>query len=524
MDIQPGRTFRNPILPGFYPDPSICRVEGDYYLVTSTFAYFPGVPIFHSTDLGHWRQIGNVLDRPSQLPVSGCETSRGIFAPTIRWHEGLFYMVTTNVSGGGNFYVTAEKPEGPWSDPVWLKDADSIGGADGIDPTLFFDGGKAYYLGTRERREGPRYYGDNEVWLQELDLERGVLIGEKYALWHGALRNAVWPEGPHIYKRGGWYYLMISEGGTCYHHAVTVARSRTLTGPYEGNPANPILTHRHLGHKYPIVNVGHGDLVQTQNGDWYMVLLASRPYGGYFRNLGRETFLASVTWEDDWPLVNCGDGVVRDTVAHTGLPASPADPPDFREEFDGDTLGFAWMALRNPQEGDCTLTERRGWLRLRAAEGRLDCLDAPVSFRCVRQRHMSFDAETKMEFTPKADGDCAGLAVFQNHKYHYLLVYAREDGANALKLLKRENGVTEVLASRGIDAPLLYLRISARGQDYGFHYAPEPGAYTALFEGADGRILSTDAAGGFVGTTVGLYAHGNGVGAADFDWFEYRGV
>ncbi|MCL2031381.1 MAG: glycoside hydrolase family 43 protein [Oscillospiraceae bacterium] len=510
--------IQNPILPGFYPDPSICRVGGDYYLVTSTFAYFPGVPIFHSTDLGHWRQIGHVLDRPSQLPLEGCETSRGIFAPAIRWHDGLFYMVTTNVSGGGNFYVTAEKPEGPWSEPVWLEDAD------GIDPTLVFDGGKAYYLGTRDRRGGGRYFGDNEVWLQELDLARGRLTGEKHALWHGALRDAVWAEAPHIYQRGGWYYLMISEGGTCYHHAVTVARSRTLFGPYEGNPGNPILTHRHLGREYPIVNVGHGDLVETQNGGWYMVLLASRPYGGDYRNLGRETFLASVTWGDDWPLVNYGAGVVQDTVPVTGLPASLAEPLNFRDDFDGGKLGFAWLHLRNPRESDYSLDERKGWLRLRAAEGCLGSLDAPVGYCCVRQRHMSFDAETRMEFTPRSDGDRAGLAVYQSHKYHYIFVYTREGGANRLQLLKRENGETAVLADRVMDTPPLWLKVSARGQDYGFRYAAEPGAYTALFEGADGRILCTDAAGGFVGTTVGLYARGSGGCAADFDWFAYNGA
>jgi len=211
-------TFKNPILPGFYPDPSVCRVGDDFYLVTSTFAYFPGVPIFHSKDLVNWSQIGNVLTRDSQLPVKDAEVSRGIFAPTIRWHNGTFYMITTNVSGMGNFFVTATDPAGPWSEPTVIK------GAPGIDPSLFFEDGKCWYHGTCEKPDG-KYFGDNDIYLQELCLETGQLVGERHVIWHCALRNAVWPEAPHIYKRGEWYYLLISEGGTGPDHAVTVARS-----------------------------------------------------------------------------------------------------------------------------------------------------------------------------------------------------------------------------------------------------------------------------------------------------------
>ena len=217
-------TFTNPILPGFYPDPSICRVDDDYYLVTSTFAYFPGVPIFHSRDLIHWEQIGNILDRDSQLPLAGADVSQGIFAPTLRYHDGTFYMITTNVSSAlGNFFVTATDPAGPWSDPYPL-------GSEGIDPSLFFDDdGTCWYCGTKPRREGARYFGDNEIYIQKLDLETKQLTGESYPAWHGALRQVEWPEGPHIYKKDGWYYLLITEAGTAHHHAVSVARSKSLT-------------------------------------------------------------------------------------------------------------------------------------------------------------------------------------------------------------------------------------------------------------------------------------------------------
>ena len=190
------RSFENPILPGFYPDPSICRVGEDYYLVTSSFAYFPGIPLFHSRDLVHWKQIGHVLDRPSQLDLDAVEHSEGIFAPTIRFHDGKFYVITTNVTRGGNFIVTADRPEGSWSEPYWLTDAP------GIDPSLFFDDdGRCWCVATWEVPEGPAYYGDNEIWMRELDLDTMTLKGERYGLWRGALKHAIWPEAPHIYKR-----------------------------------------------------------------------------------------------------------------------------------------------------------------------------------------------------------------------------------------------------------------------------------------------------------------------------------
>ena len=201
---------KNPVLSGFYPDPSICRVGEDYYMVNSSFAYFPGIPVFHSRDLAHWEQIGNALDREEQLPLSGSEISRGIFAPTIRYHEGTYYIITTNVDHGGNFVITAQDPKGPWSVPHYLGDA-----AEGIDPSLFFDeDGKCYYVGTRPNPSGVRHNGDWEIWIEELDLHAMCLKGAGTAVWKGALKDCIWPEGPHLYKKDGWYYLMIAEGGT----------------------------------------------------------------------------------------------------------------------------------------------------------------------------------------------------------------------------------------------------------------------------------------------------------------------
>src|SRR5512137_236117 len=247
------RIFRNPILPGCYPDPSICRVGEDYYLVTSTFEYFPGLPVFHSRDLVHWHPVGHVLDRPSQLNLDGIRSSGGLYAPTIRHFNGVFYVINTLMHGkahSGNFIVTASNPAGPWSDPVWLESAP------GIDPSLFFDDdGRVWYTGNRMAGNS-QYEGHTEIWLQQLDLAEMRLIGEPRVLWDGAVKGAVWAEAPHLYKHEGMYYLLIAEGGTAHHHAVSVARSRSVTGPYEGNRANPILTHRNLGLDYPIVGTG----------------------------------------------------------------------------------------------------------------------------------------------------------------------------------------------------------------------------------------------------------------------------
>ena len=293
-------SLKNPLIPGFYPDPSICRVKDDFYMVTSSFVFYPGIPIFHSKDLMNWTQIGYVLNRPGQLPLDPEITSGGIFAPTIRYHDGIFYVIVTNVAIG-NFIVTAKTPEGPWSDPHWID------GAEGIDPSLFWDDdGKAYYTGTTGF--GSKTPG---IWISEIDLTDFCLVGEKTHLWSGALIGCHSPEAPHIYKKDGLYYLMIAEGGTEVYHAVTIARSSNVLGPYKGYSGNPILTHRHLGTRYSITNVGHGDLIELKDGSWYIVTLASRIYGGYHKNMGRETFVAPVEWENGWPVVSPGSGRIE---------------------------------------------------------------------------------------------------------------------------------------------------------------------------------------------------------------------
>ncbi|HLO28464.1 MAG TPA: glycoside hydrolase family 43 protein [Anaerolineales bacterium] len=516
------KTFRNPILPGFYPDPSICRVGDDYYLVTSTFEYFPGLPVFHSRDLVHWHQIGHVLDRPSQLPLDEVRASGGLWAPTIRFSNGTFYVINTLMYGkdkSGNFIATATDPAGPWSEPFWLESAL------GFDPSLFFDeDGRAWYTGTRLKAKGD-YEGHTEIWLQELDVELMRLVGEEHILWDGAVKGAVWAEAPHIYKVEGRYYLLIAEGGTAHHHAVTIARSNAITGPYEANRGNPILTHRHLGLDYPIVGTGHADLVETQTGEWWMVLLAMRPYGGYFYNLGRETFLAPVHWEDGWPIVSPGTGRVEFSYPVPNVPEQTWPEVPACDNFDTPTLALQWNFLRTPRDESYSLNERPGYLRLRLRPQRLSEQTNP-SFVGRRQQHIHFSAQAAVEFAPQNEHEYAGFALIQNNDFHFLFVVTKGTEP-VIRLIKQAYGQEEVLAEQPVDTTQLYLKVEAHEQAYHFYFASKRDEWNVIADHVDGRILSTPVAGGFVGAYIAMYASSNGqpsTNHADFDWFEYTGL
>jgi len=502
----------NPILSGFYPDPSICRVGEDFYLVNSSFAYFPGVPIWHSKNLADWEQIGNVLDRASQIPLNKSGHSGGIFAPTIRYYNGTFYMITTNVSGGGNFIVTAKDPAGPWSEPYYLN-------APGIDPSLFFDEeGSCYYVGTRPNPAGVRYNGDWEIWVQKLDLEQMKLTGESHAIWKGALKDVIWPEGPHIYKKDGYYYLLIAEGGTGPEHAVTVARSKEIFGPYTGNPKNPILTHRHLGKDYPVCYVGHADLVDDVNGNWYMVMLASRRCEGYI-GLGRETFLAKVVWEDGWPVVNPGVGKLEDIVV---LPFDGASSRASKQQTLRD-LGknkYDVLMLRNPKEQ--FYENNNGIIRLRFLPETLKELESPA-YLGFRQLEYNYEANLDVEFNKLTDTEEFGLVILQSNEYHMLLrlKYKKEAAAYSLQLVKCLNLQDHILEEKLVSsdeleadsasgAKNIKLKIKGHGQKADF-YAVIGQKELPLKLDADIHEMSTDIAGGFVGNTIGVYASGNGV-------------
>jgi xylan 1,4-beta-xylosidase len=513
--------YHNPILAGFYPDPTVIRVGEDYYLANSSFAYFPGVPIFRSTDLVSWTQIGSVLDRPSQLAVDSAGISRGIFAPALSHHAGTFYLITT-VADRGNFYVTATNPAGPWSDPVWLPEVD------GIDPSLFFDGdGKAYVVNNGPPVGAPRYGGHRAIWIQELDLAAKRMTGPRAVIVNGGVdirKKPIWIEGPHIFERNGTYYLICAEGGTADQHSEVVFRSTSVRGPYVPYAGNPILTQRHLpaSRPFPVSAAGHADFVETQNGEWWAVFLAARPYEDEMFNTGRETFLLPVRWVDGWPVILTGDAPVPYVHARPNLPAQPAPAVPLsgnftvRDELDRGTLAPYWTFIRTVRSPFYDLSTSPGFLRLNALPARLG-ERRHLAFVGRRQQHTQMSASAAMRYRPAKPGDAAGLVAFQSDDYNYLLAVTLAGGRPVAQLVKRAGQMTGDSSVVIASAPLAIardgvtsLRIDARGKWYDFYYATTPGAWIALAKDVDGTILSTKVAGGFssafVGTVIGMYA------------------
>jgi alpha-N-arabinofuranosidase len=509
--------YANPVLSGFYPDPSITRAGDDYYLVSSTFAWFPGIPVFHSRDLVSWRQIGNAIDRRDMLDFGGLGLSRGVFAPAIEHHRGTFYILNTCVDCGGNFLITATDPAGPWSDPVWLPEI--VGG---IDPSLFFDeDGRAWIVNNGPPEGETLYEGHRAIWIQEFDPRARRMIGPRRVLVNGGIdisQRPIWIEGPHIIRTNGFYYLIAAEGGTAEGHSQVVLRSDHVTGPYRPGPRNPILTQRDLprDRPNPITSAGHADFVQLPDGSWWATFLAVRPYEGDHYNTGRETFLMPVAWEGGWPVITRPGEAIPYVHRRPLLPRAPAPPVPtsgafvHRDEFDGTRLPFHWMMPRQPVYPWWNLTCGRLVMLSRST-----ALGEPAnpSFLARRQQHLSASAETLVRFTPRHDADEAGIAAFQSEDFWYFLALGRENGRDVLKVERRAgpqdpaSGVT--IAS--IPSPVapgtpLRLRIEAVRDRYHFSWATERGEWQPLLRDADGKILSTRTAGGFVGAVFGLHA------------------
>jgi alpha-N-arabinofuranosidase len=504
--------YTNPIIPGFYPDPSICRDGEDYYLVTSSFEYFPGVPVFHSRDLVHWRQVAHVLDRDSQLPLEGARASGGIWAPSIRKHEGRWYMVTTNMARRPgyhmrNFYVTADRPTGPWSEPVWLD-------AGGIDPDLMCFDGTYYYCRT----------GGGAIVLGELDVTAGQLVTEMTPIWEGT--GAGYLEAPHIYRIDGRYYLMCAEGGTRYGHCEVIARADDIRGPYEPCPSNPILTHRHRrGHR--IQCTGHADLVEAPDGSWWAVFLGVRAGKGEltFQHLGRETFLAPVTWRDGWPTIGDDGEVEVEMDAPMAWPEHPWPAEPQREEFDAPELGLAWNFVRTPQRRRYSLADRPGWLRLRGAAVTLDDPDESPTFVARRQRQPACRSATRVEFSPTGDNQEAGLALRMDHRHHAQLGVTVREGWRTAVLRRRVGDLEAEVACVPIADGAVTLSVEASQREYVFSVTDAADATTRLGS-AETKYLSSDLANTFTGVYIGMYATGRGKDCeapADFDWFEMTG-
>jgi alpha-N-arabinofuranosidase len=497
-------SFRNPVIPGFYPDPSVCRVGEDYYLVTSSFEYFFGVPVFHSRDLVHWRQIGHCLTRDSQLPLRQAPASGGIYAPTLRYHAGMFYMTTTNVSGIGNFYVTATDPAGPWSEPILVN-------MPGIDPSLFFDDEGTVYFTT---------CGGNQAII---DITTGRRLTEIRQVWSGT--GGRFPEAPHLYQINGWYYLLIAEGGTEYGHMVTIARSASPWGPFEGCPHNPILTHRNFG-GVQLQGTGHADLVQDHLGQWWMVCLAFRQQADWaqFHHLGRETYLAPIAWDTDgWPVVNITGSIAFEMDVPT-LPPHPWEAMPARDEFDTPTLGFVWNYLRNPLYEHYSLSARPGWLRLYGSAVSLHDVDSPT-FVGRRQQHFTCLAATLLDFTPVADHEEAGLSVRMNEQHHYEIGVSGVGPARRVCMHRQIGSLHAVVAEQPLADGPVELIVTSDPLSYTFAVRQGDRPPTELAK-AETRYLSSEVAGGFTGVYIGLYASGNGQPCrtpADFDWFDYQG-
>jgi alpha-N-arabinofuranosidase len=507
--VPPGH-YRNPILAGFYPDPSITRAGDTFYLVNSTFAYFPGIPVFTSRDLVHWRQLGHVIDRGAQLDFDGLGMSRGVFAPDIEFHDGTFYVLNTAVDSGGNFFVTAKNPAGPWSDPVWLKEID------GIDPSWFFDAdGKAYVLNNGVPEGGPRYEGHRAIWIQQLDIAKGKLVGPRRMIVNGGVdpaKQPIWIEGPHLYRRNGWYYLMCAEGGTGPGHSEVVFRARSPWGPFVPYSGNPILTQRDLAadRANPITNAGHADLIEAPDGRWWAVFLASRAYGGTHYNTGRETFLLPVTWRDEWPVIlpkgQTIPYVARGPASLSPEPQSPITGNfTWRDEFDKPALDSAWLCARVPRDAWADLRATPGALTIHPRAEPLDTLKNP-SFLARRQQHTSFDASTALRL-PRTGSVAAGLVAFQNENFWYFFGARRTASGTQLFLERRDGHNTSTLATALLPADAdIRLKIDAHGAAYSFSYTRAGRAWQTLRANEDGTLLSTDVAGGFVGAMVGVYA------------------
>ncbi len=513
--------YRNPILAGYHPDPGITRVGDDYYIVNSTFTHFPGIPIFHSRDLVNWTQIANAIDRPTQLDFGSLGLSRGVFAPTIEYHQGTYYIANTCVDCGGNFVITARDPKGPWSDPFWLPDLEGA-----IDPSLFFDeDGSAWILNNGPPEGPPQYDGHRAIWIQQFDPATNKTFGPRTMLINGGVdfsKKPIWIEGPNLFRRNGYYYLNAAEGGTAEGHSQTIFRSRNIRGPYVPGPTNPTLTQRDLpaDRPLPITSTGHADFVETQNGEWWASFLGVRPYqakgeNDHF-NTGRETFLLPVTWEGEWPRIWPPGKPVPHVHRRPNLPRQAAAPVptsgpfSVREEFEGSALPLNWLMLRNPREQ---------WYGLSA--GALRIVPRPVqlgekanpSFLGRRQQHVNASASTMMRFAP-GDGKEAGLTAFQSEDYWYLVALGSENGRPVVRLKRRagpsENSGGVVIASAPVDLALgapIYFNIVARGGSYDFFYATREGQWVPLLRNADGTLLSTEVAGGFVGALFGVYAY-----------------
>lgn len=516
-DIDPTKEYLNPIISGFYPDPSICRKGDDYYMVHSTFSYFPGIPLLHSRDLVNWQQIGNVLDRPSQLNLPhGIRLSGGIYAPAITYNEAndTFYVITTAVDHIGNFVVKTQDPLKGWSDPIQLP---KVGG---IDPSLFFDNdGKAYIVHNDGPDGEPEYDGHRAIWIHDYDLETDQTVGTPQVLIDGGVdksQKPIWIEGPHIYKINNKYYLMAAEGGTGRDHSEVIFMSDHVKGPYTPAKINPILTQRDLPENRleKVTSTGHADLIQTPSGDWYAVFLACRPYSGDMYNTGRETFLLPVSWEKDPPIILEKGKEVPTTVAPGNWKPNTAGitPESFtgnfawKDDFKSDKPGMRWLFIRTPQHEWWKLA--KDGLHITPDTTNIYSLGNPA-FIGYRQQHTDFTVTTSLSFSPKKANEMAGLVCYQNEKFNIVFAKTIRENKECLIVVRTANGAQQetILPLNGnARKNPIQLQIIGKAGLYSFYYMNGNNEWISVDTGVDATILSTNKAGGFTGVVIGMYA------------------
>jgi xylan 1,4-beta-xylosidase len=508
--------FYNPILQGCYPDPAITRKGDDYYLVCSSFAIFPGVPIFHSKDLVNWKQIGHVLDRTSQLKVEDCGISAGVYAPAIKYnkHNDMFYMITTQFSGGfGNIVVKTQDPAKGWSDPIKLK-------FEGIDPSMFFDdNGKTYVVHNDAPDAGKELYiGHRVIKIWEYDMEQDqVIAGTDKIIVDGGVdlsKKPIWIEAPHIYKKNGRYYLMCAEGGTGGWHSEVIFVSDSPKGPYVPAPSNPILTQRYLNaNRSPKIDwAGHADLVEGPDGKHYGVFLAIRPNEVGRVNIGRETFILPVDWSGDFPVFENGlvpmqpklklpKGVVN-KAGQDGF--FPNGNFTFTDNFISSNLDYRWVGIRGPRENFVSFAKTG--LKINPFPVNIKEVK-PTSTLFYRQQHSIFSASTTLSYIPQSETDLAGLVCYQSEQFNYVFGVTKKGNQYYLLLQRTEKGLSTILASVEIDVKKpIQLKVNGGGDNYEFSYSLNGTDFVNVGGIVSGDILSTNVAGGFTGSLIGLYA------------------
>lgn len=508
--------FYSPILQGCYPDPSITKKGDDYYLVNSSFSMFPGVPIFTSKDLVNWKQVGHVLDRPSQLKVENSGVSHGIYAPDIKYnkHNDTFYMITTQFAGGiGNMVVKTKDPSKGWSEVQKLN-------FDGIDPSVFFDDdGKAYIVHNDAPPKGTEQYnGHRVIKIWDYDLEKDqVVAGSDKIIVNGGVdlsQKPIWIEGPHIYKKNGKYYLMCAEGGTGGNHSEVIFMADSPKGPFVPAKNNPILTQRYFprDRKEKVDWAGHADLVEGPDGQWYGVFLAIRPNVSNRVNKGRETFILPVDWSGTYPVFQNGLVPVKPKLKmpqgvqnQTGQSGFfPNGNFTYNDKLTDKNLDFRWIAMRGPRESFITVT--KNGVKVNPFATNIKAL-APVSALFHRLQHEDFETSVTLDFKPKSGKELAGITCYQSETFNYVFGITKKDKDFYIVLERTEKGQSKLIASEKISlSKPVKLQVVADKDQHSFNYSLDGKNFKNLGGPVSGDILSTDVAGGFTGSLIGLYS------------------